>query len=43
MTREQVIQRARKAIPDFLRAYKGRPARVPPVNGDGAAHGTKEK
>ena len=33
MTREQVVERARRAIPDFLRRRKPAPAPVPPANG----------
>ena len=32
MTREQVAERARRAIPDFLRRRKPDPPKVPPVN-----------
>ncbi len=33
MTREQVAERARRAIPDFLRRRKPEPPKVPPANG----------
>ena len=32
MTREQVAERARRAIPDFLRRRKPDPPKVPPKN-----------
>jgi len=32
MTREKVIERARRAIPDFLRKKKPDPPAVPPIN-----------
>jgi hypothetical protein len=34
MTREQVAERARRAIPDFLRRKNPAPPPVPPVNGN---------
>ncbi len=34
MTREQLAQKARAAIPDFLRRQKPSPPYVPPANGE---------
>jgi hypothetical protein len=34
MTREQVAERARRAIPDFLRRRKPESPKVPPANED---------
>jgi hypothetical protein len=36
MTREQVMERARQAIPDYLRRRKPAPPAIPPQNADNA-------
>jgi hypothetical protein len=34
MTREQVAERVRRAIPDFLRRHKPEPPKIAPLNKD---------